>query len=77
MNRHDQDNLKFLLTRSPDELRAWYNSVSDDDLLYAKELMDRYAAYLEWEIQAQRIELELQSMPVLTEAQAVIAAVRN
>ena len=76
MNQRDKENLKFLLSSSPERLREWYNQVSDEDLLYASDLMDRYAAYLEWEIKSQLIERELAAMTVLTEAQAVIAAVR-
>ena len=40
MNKHDEDNLRFLLTVSPETLRDWYNSVSQDDIDYAKELLD-------------------------------------
>lgn len=76
MNQRDKENLKFLLSSSPEQLREWYNQVSDEDLIYASDLMDRYAAYLEWEIKSQQIERELAAMTVLTEAQAVIAAVR-
>ena len=76
MNQRDKENLKFLLSSSPERLREWYNQVSDEDLIYASDLMDRYAAYLEWEIKSQQIERELAAMTVLTEAQAVIAAVR-
>lgn len=76
MNQRDKENLKFLLSSSPEQLREWYNQVSDEDLIYASDLMDRYAAYLEWEIKSQLIERELAAMTVLTEAQAVIAAVR-
>jgi len=76
MNQRDKENLKFLLSSSPDQLLKWYNQVSDEDLIYASDLMDRYAVYLEWEIKSQQIEHELAAMTVLTEAQAVIAAVR-
>lgn len=77
MNQNDQANLRFLLSRSPDQLREWYDTVGDDDLRYASELMERYATLLEFEVRATEIELQIESMPVLTEAQAVIAAVRG
>lgn len=77
MDQHDQDNLRFLLSCSPNQLKQWYNTASDEDLLYASELMDRYAIYLEYEIRADKIERKLATMPVLTEAQAVIAAIRG
>lgn len=76
MDQYDKANLKFLLSCDSRQLREWYSTVSDEDLIYASSLMERYAEYLEFEIKAQRIELELKSMPVLTEAQAVIAAIR-
>lgn len=77
MNQTDQHNLRFLLSCDKEQLRHWYNTASEEDLRYASELMDRYAHYLEWEIQAQRIEKEILAMPVLTEAQAVIAMVSD
>lgn len=77
MNDYDQKNLRFLLSRSPEQLRDWYNSVGDDDLLYAWQLMERYGQFLELEMQCQAIEQQLEAMPVLTEAQAVIAMVRG
>lgn len=77
MDQFDQANLKFLLNCNSQQLREWYNTVSDDDLRYASELMERYADFLETEVRAQRIELELQSMPVMVEAQAVIAMIRG
>lgn len=77
MDRHDRDNLRFLLSCSPKQLKQWYNTASDEDLLYAGEILDRYAIYLEYEIRAEKIEQELATMPVLTEAQAVIAAIRG
>ena len=77
MDQFDQANLKFLLNCNSQQLREWYNTVSDDDLHYASELMERYADFLETEVRAQRIELELQSMPVMVEAQAVIAMIRG
>lgn len=77
MDQYDRANLKFLLSCDSQQLREWYNKVSDEDLRYASSLMERYAEYLEFEIQAQRIESKLQSMPVLLEAQAVIAAIRG
>lgn len=77
MNQHDLDNIRFLLNRTPDQLREWYNSVSDQDLVYANEIMEQYARFLESEIESEIIEKQLAAMPVLVEAQAVIAAVRG
>lgn len=76
MNQHDRDNLTFLLTASSETLRAWYDLCSDDDLIYATQLLDRYQTQLEDAIIADQIEQQIAAMPVLTAAQAVISAVR-
>lgn len=39
MNERDRQNLDFLMSASPDVLRDWYNSVSEDDVNYASELL--------------------------------------
>lgn len=77
MDQRDLDNLKFLLDSSPEQIRVWYQQVSDDDLIYAAELMERYATYLETEVEFQRIDNKIAAMPVMIEAQAVIAMVRG
>ena len=46
MNQHDKDNLRFLLSASPDSLREWYESVGQDDHEYAMELIQTYKAEL-------------------------------
>lgn len=46
MNEHDRNNLQFLLNASEATLRDWYITVSDDDHVYASELLDQYAAEL-------------------------------
>lgn len=42
MNKHDKDNLKFLLTVDKKVLINWLNQASDDDIRYAMELIDTY-----------------------------------
>jgi hypothetical protein len=41
MNKHDRDNLNFLLTASKRTLADWYNSVGKDDVQYAFELLQK------------------------------------
>jgi len=77
MHQNDLDNIRFLLSRTPQQLKEWYNSVSDQDLIYASQIMDRYAAELQQHINFQEVESQLETMPVFTEAQAVIAAIRG
>jgi hypothetical protein len=40
MNQRDKDNLDFLLNASPEVIQDWYNTVEDDDILYAFELLE-------------------------------------
>ena len=76
MTQHDLFNMKFLLSRTPSQLKSWYESASYDDLVYANELMDRYAVFLQEEILAAQIEQEINAMSVFTAAQAVIDRVK-
>ena len=48
MNNHDRANLEFMLSADKVTLAEWYNSLSEDDLAYANELL-----------QAARIELSM------------------
>lgn len=76
MNQHDLDNIRFLLNRTPDQLREWYNSVSDEDLRYANEIMEQYAWYIEDQIQELTVESRL-SQKLWTESQSVIAMIKG
>lgn len=46
MNKHDLDNLRFLLNADPGTLAYWYAECNDDDIMYASELMTQYASEL-------------------------------
>jgi len=39
MNDHDKGNLMFLLNLPTRQLKQWYTEVSEDDRLYAEELL--------------------------------------
>lgn len=41
MNAHDTNNLMFLLNMPTKQLKAWYMEVSEDDRLYAEELLEQ------------------------------------
>ena len=56
MNQHDKENLNFLLSATPEVLKDWFESVEEDDHIYAAELLAAYKLELA-EIQAQK-ELE-------------------
>jgi len=77
VNQRDLANIRFLLACTPDQLKDWYNSVSDDDLVYASLIMEHYAILLETEVEFAKIDQQIEDMPVMTEAQAVIAMVRG
>lgn len=47
MNDHDKENLNFLLTASPEVLKDWYDSVEEDDHMYAQELLAMYSEEIE------------------------------
>ena len=49
MNQHDRDNLNFLMTASDEVLHEWYSQASEDDLLYAQELLSEYEMELDRE----------------------------
>lgn len=42
MNKHDFENLKFLLSTDKKGLHRWMNQATDDDFKYAMELIDTY-----------------------------------
>lgn len=43
MNERDRNNLEFLLSISEPTLKAWYASVTPDDIEYATELLKAYS----------------------------------
>jgi hypothetical protein len=41
MNDHDKSNLMFLLSLPTKQLKQWYMEISEDDRLYAEELLEQ------------------------------------
>ena len=70
MNKHDRDNLQFLLSADKKTMDSWYQTVGEDDVEYALELLQLY-----------RTELELREFEIidteaeqdLSQAQAVLS----
>jgi hypothetical protein len=59
VNKHDRDNLQFLLSADKSTMDQWYQTVSEDDVEYALELL-----------QLHRTELELRELEIIdTEAE--------
>lgn len=42
MEPRDYENLKFILSRSPSELFDWWESLDDEDKMYAVEIVKKY-----------------------------------
>jgi len=39
MDKHDRDNLEFLLSLERENFQEWYDSITADDQLYAQETL--------------------------------------
>lgn len=46
MNNHDLNNVRFIMSLDLDELKHWWESVSEDERNYASEIMDAYSQHL-------------------------------
>lgn len=70
MNKHDRDNLDYILSLDAEAFDAWMTALSEDDVQYAIEL-----------IQAKRLELVQQEMDIMddvtdvSDAAKVLAAI--
>lgn len=67
MNPHDKNNLDFLMNVSAKTLSEWADQASDDDILYALELVRQAQA----ELAAELIEV-LDEVEDCTEAKSVL-----
>lgn len=70
MNKHDQDNLQFLLSADESTMESWYRSVSEDDIKYAMELLQMHRS----ELELREFDLiDAEAEQDLSEAQAVLS----
>ncbi len=76
-NEHDRNNLRFLMNSSRETLRKWYATCSEDDILYAKSLLDALALEIAEEMKTSLIESQIDSMKNFTEATAVLSYIRE
>lgn len=74
MNKHDKDNLKFLMTCPQSEFEKWMDEASQDDIDYAVELIRKAKAELMLEEMALR---EVSESEDFTEAKALIERIKN
>lgn len=70
MNKHDYDNLQFLLNADKDTMNKWYASVSADDIDYALELLHTHRN----ELVLRELEL-MDDVEDVSEAASVLAGV--
>lgn len=75
MNKHDRDNLNFLLSLDRDTLKDWYSKVDQEDHEYAQELLAIYSLELKQRSIDIRIEAELAVMDRYELAEAVIGKI--
>lgn len=47
MNKHDLSNIEFILTRTPEQLMKWWDTLSLDDQEYAVSIVNQYREELE------------------------------
>jgi len=76
MNKHDRDNLEFLLNASPTVIAEWMNTVDEDDVVYAHELLAMAAEELNERARALVVEAELAQMDRYYLAETVISLVK-
>lgn len=69
MNNHDYQNLQFLLNASRETIQEWYQTVTEDELAYATELL--LIATLEIDDHA------VEQMDSFPEARALLDKIQN
>lgn len=80
MNEHDRRNLEFLLSADKKTLHDWFNSMPQDDIDYAWELLDAYSREIDNRAQELLLDAQLEKTLVgqdrFPEANAVLAKFR-
>lgn len=76
MNKHDRDNLEFLLNASSEVIAEWMNTVDEDDVVYAHELLAMAAEELNERARALVVEAELAQMDRYYLAETIISLVK-
>ena len=76
MNKHDRNNLEFLLSLDASKFEQWYEAMDDDDIAYAQELMAMAAEELREQARALLVEAKLAQMDRYDLAEKVISLVK-
>ena len=74
-NDWDRDNLNFLLNATPDVIAEWNAQADEDDVAYARELLDAYAEELRLQAHDLHIEAKLALMFIYPDAKRVIDSI--
>ena len=74
-NDWDRDNLNFLINSPPDVIAEWNAQADEDDIEYARELMDAYAEELRIEANDLLIEATMSLMFEYPDAKRVIDSI--
>jgi len=74
LTEYDRNNIKFLLTASPEVLDDWYNTVPLDDMDYALEILKLFTSELEVKA-LDRLEEYID--PDFIDAKEIIQKVKN
>ena len=69
MNRHDQDNLNYIMSLDDEQFEAWADEATEDDIQYALEILQ--TARVERMLQEQDM-LDLIADSDLSDARAVL-----
>jgi hypothetical protein len=73
VNRHDLDNILFILNLDPDEISQWLNTLSVDDMRYALEIIQSRTA----EMIVEEMDLDDQEEMDLTQGNALINRIKS
>lgn len=74
-NDWDRDNLNFLLNATPDVIAEWNAQADEEDVAYARELLDAYAEELRLQAHDLHIEAKLALMFIYPDAKRVIDSI--
>jgi hypothetical protein len=73
VNRHDLDNILFILNLDPDEISQWLNTLSVDDMRYTLEIIQSRTA----EMIVEEMDLDDQEEMDLTQGNALINRIKS
>lgn len=73
MNQHDLDNLLFILKLDSKQISNWLNTLSEDDMRYALEILQSRTA----EMIVEEMDLDDQEEMDLTQANVLINRIKS